>query len=148
MHRFTEKVGQATSAEVDSITLTYADRSRSRLRVTTDKGSAAGLFLPRGTILNHGDLLRGEDGLIVRVYAASETVSRASTSDPLRLSRACYHLGNRHVALQIGPDHVCYLHDHVLDDMVNSLGLTVEVIEAPFEPEPGAYQGSSHGYEH
>ena len=148
MHRLTEKIGHDTSGEADSITLSYAERTKSRLRITTDKGSEAGLFLPRGTILNNGDFLRGEDGLIVKVYAASETVSSASTRDPLLLSRACYHLGNRHVALQIGTDRVHYLHDHVLDDMVRSLGLTVEVIEAPFEPEPGAYQGNSHAYGH
>jgi urease accessory protein len=76
---------------------------------------------------------------VVRVEAASERVSTVRSDDPLRLSRACYHLGNRHVALQIEPGRLRYLHDRVLDDMVRSLGLEVDTEDAPFEPEPGAY---------
>lgn len=141
MYLLTEKADTGSSIETDSITLAYAERIKSRLRVTTDHGSDAGLQLPRGTILNHGDLLRAEDGSVVRILAASEKVSSASTTDPLLLNRACYHLGNRHVVLQIMPGCVRYLHDHVLDDMVRKLGLTVKLINAPFEPEAGAYHG-------
>ncbi len=83
----------------------------------------------------------GQHGFTVRVCAALETVSTARTGDALRLARACYHLGNRHVALQVGDGWVRYLPDHVLDDMVRGLGLTVREEPARFEPERGAYAG-------
>jgi urease accessory protein len=103
--------------------------------------------------LKEGDLLRSEEGCRVRVKAANETLSTIRCDDPHLLARACYHLGTRHVSIQIEPDRVSFLHDHVLDDMLRGLGLTVEVIETPFEPEPGAYGGSAekghhHGHDH
>ncbi len=107
-------------------------------------GEEVGLILERGSILRGGDLLLAEDGRVVAVVAQPETVSTASASDPWSLCRASYHLGNRHVALQIGDGWVRYQHDHVLDDMVRGLGLQVIVEEAPFEPEAGAYGGHSH----
>ncbi len=128
-----------------SVTLTLDQRTRSRLRVTLDDGRPAGILLPRGTTLRDGDGLESDDGLRVRVRAARETLSRVEAADPLLLARACYHLGNRHVALQIEPGRLSYLHDHVLDDLVRGLGLPVLVVEAPFEPETGAYSGHGHG---
>ena len=148
MRRFVERLADKSGAVTDTITLSYDQRTRSRLRVTTDSNIEVGLFLPRGTVLNQGDLLRAEDGTIVEVRAAGETVSSASTDTPLLLNRASYHLGNRHVPLQFGPDFVRYLHDHVLDDMVRALGLKVETIQAPFEPEPGAYHRSGPVHDH
>ncbi len=106
----------------------------------------------RGTILREGDLLLADDGRAVRVVAAPEMVSTVSAEDPLTLMRAAYHLGNRHVPLQIGEGWLRYQHDHVLDDMVRGLGLSVRVEEAPFEPEAGAYGGHSalapHAHSH
>jgi urease accessory protein len=127
--------------------LTLDQRSRSRQRIRLDDGREAGVLLPRGATLHHGDVLGSEDGLVVRIAAAVERLSRAESDDPLLLARACYHLGNRHVALQIQPGRLCWLHDHVLDDMVRGLGLAVTSVEAPFEPEPGAY-GGGHGHGH
>lgn len=134
----------------ESLTLPYESRTRSRLKVSLDDGGEAGLFLPRGSMLNDGDLLVSEDGVVVEVKAALEAVSTARSDDPLMLARACYHLGNRHVLLQIEPGLLRYQHDHVLDDMVSGLGLTVSLEEAPFEPEPGAYGDYGHagGHEH
>ena len=88
--------------------------------------------------------------LAVLVRAADETLSIVRSDDPLLLARACYHLGNRHVPLQIGNGLVRYPHDHVLDDMLIGLGLQPSFTQAPFEPEPGAYGGSvqSHGHVH
>ena len=83
--------------------------------------------------------------------AAAETLSSVVSDDPHLLARACYHLGNRHVSIQIEPGRVSYLHDHVLDEMLQGLGLQVTVTEAPFEPEPGAYGGSAdkaHSHHH
>jgi len=133
-----------------TVTLTLEQRAKSRLRVVLDDGREAGIFLERGEALKDGDRLVSEDGLEVRVVAASERVSTIVATDPLLLARACYHLGNRHVALQIELGRLRYLHDHVLDDMVRGLGLEVRVEEAPFEPEPGAYGGSTspHGHGH
>ncbi|MEJ2404450.1 MAG: urease accessory protein UreE [Candidatus Thiodiazotropha sp.] len=142
-----------------TLTLSLHQRIKCRLRVALDDGREAGLFLPRGTTLQAGDLLLSEQGLRVRIKAANEVLSRIVCEDPLLMARACYHLGNRHVALQIEPGRVSYLHDHVLDEMLVGLGLAVEVVEAPFEPEPGAYGGSaekghvhahahSHGHDH
>lgn len=112
--------------------------------MSLDDGREAGVFLERGESLKHGDLLVSDDGILVRVEAAPERVSTVMSQDPHLLARACYHLGNRHVALQIEPQRLRYLHDHVLDDMVRGLGLAVIVDYAPFEPEPGAYGGSSN----
>jgi urease accessory protein len=122
-------------------------RIKSRLRVTLDDGRDAGLFLERGTTLKDGDLLAG-DGITVRVVAADETLSIVRSNDPLLLARACYHLGNRHMSIQIMQGELRYSHDHVLDDMLRGLGLTVTVEQAPFEPEPGAYGGSADGHSH
>jgi len=152
MIKLTEKI-EASGSEETTLTLPLHDRIKSRLRVTLDNGRDAGLFLERGTTLKDGDLLRSEEGFLVRVRAADETLSTVSSDDPHLIARACYHLGNRHVSVQIEPGRVSYLHDHVLDDMLRGFGMTVELIEAPFEPEPGAYGGSAeqghhHGHHH
>jgi urease accessory protein len=130
------------------LVLPFAERSRSRLRAMLDNGEEAGLFLERGTILRHGDLLLADDGRLVEVEAAPETVSTVRTDDALVLARASYHLGNRHVALQIGPGWLRYCHDHVLDDMLRGFGLDVQVERAPFEPEGGAYVAAPHAHSH
>lgn len=143
-HQLAESGEPATT-----LTLPFHARERCRQKVTLDDGRAAGLFLPRGTVLQPEDRLRSPDGLVVVVRAAAETVSETHSSDSLLLTRAAYHLGNRHVALQIGPGRLRWLHDHVLDDMIRGLGLPVAVQEAPFLPEPGAYaQGHGHSHAH
>lgn len=126
-----------------SLTLPFALRQKSRLRTTLDSGEEVGLFLPRGIILRQGDLLRTTDGLVVAVKAALEPVSTATADDPLRLLKAAYHLGNRHVSLQISSGWLRYLRDPVLDHLVETLGLVVLHEMVPFEPDAGAY---SHGH--
>jgi urease accessory protein len=128
--------------------LPFSERSKSRLRAVLDNGEEAGLFLERGSILRHGDLLLADDGRVVEVEAAPEAVSTVHTDNGLTLARASYHLGNRHVALQIGPGWLRYCHDHVLDDMLRGFGLTVRVELAPFEPEGGAYVAHSGAHSH
>jgi len=147
MIRLTEKITGPAVPDT-SVTLPLHQRIKSRLRVTLDDGRDAGLFLPRGTTLKDGELLRSDDGITVRVKAADETLSIVRSDDPLLLARACYHLGNRHMAIQIMQGELRYSHDHVLDDMLRGLGLTVTVEQAPFEPEPGAYGGSADGHSH
>lgn len=130
--------------------LPFDTRSRSRFRARLDNGEEVGVILTRGHILRGGDRLRAEDGRIIGVAAATETVSTAHARDADMLARGAYHLGNRHVALQIGPLWLRYSHDHVLDDMARGLGFTLVVEEAPFEPEGGAYHahGGEHGHSH
>lgn len=121
------------------LTLPYKLRQKSRQRVMLDTGEEVGLFLPRGTMLHEGDLLEAANGLIIEVKAAEEELSAGFTTDPMLLLRACYHLGNRHVQVQITESRVSYLRDPVLDDMVRGLGLEVVNYTGPFEPEVGAY---------
>ncbi len=128
-----------------TLTLPLDLRQKSRQRAILDNGEEAALFLKRGTVLRNGDLIADENGLVVEVKAAPETLSCARCSDPLLFARACYHLGNRHMPLQIEPERILYIHDHVLDDMLKGLGLDIETVNEPFEPEPGAYGGSAAG---
>ena len=149
MLRFT----QFTQSNIDSfssLTLPLDLRIKSRQKVTLDNGEQAGLFLPRGSLMKQGDRLQAESGEIIDIIAASETVSSLYLDDALLIARACYHLGNRHVPLQITPEFIRYQHDHVLDDMLHGMGLHVVVEQAPFEPEPGAYHshGTSAGHSH
>ncbi len=130
-----------------TLTLGYDQRVKSRLRVTLDDGRAAGLFLPRGAVLRSGDCIATQAGEVVEIRAAEEPVSTAVSDDPHLLARACYHLGNRHVALQIEPSFIRWQQDHVLDEMVTRLGLSVSNRVAPFEPEAGAYSGG-HSHSH
>jgi len=132
----------------ETLTLAMEQREKSRLRTRLDSGLEVGLFLPRGTRLRAGDRLRAVDGTVVEVRAAAETVSTVVAAEPLQLLRAAYHLGNRHVPLQVESGRLRYRHDHVLDDMVRGLGLSVSVEQAPFEPEPGAYGGGHHHHHH
>jgi urease accessory protein len=131
-----------------TLTLPLASRVKSRLRAVLDDGRDVGLYLERGQVLQNGDLLASDDGHIVKVVAADEDVSTVRCDDAWLLARACYHLGNRHVAVQINQGHIHYLHDHVLDDMLRGLGLTVEVEQVPFEPETGAYGSQAAGGHH
>jgi urease accessory protein len=132
-----------------TLTLPFADRRRSRLRARLDDGREVALLLPRGTHLRDGDRLRDETGeLVVAVRAAEETLSWVRAEDPLLLARAAYHLGNRHVAVQLGPGWLAYQHDHVLDGMVAEMGLTVQARRAPFEPEAGGYRHGGGGDQH
>ncbi len=132
-----------------SATLDLDTRIKSRARIRLDDGREAGLMLERGQLLRGGELLADQTGeQVVRVIAAAEQVSTARCADPLLLARACYHLGNRHVPLQIEAGLLRYQHDHVLDEMVRGLGLEVSVEQAPFEPEAGAYQSHAHSHSH
>ena len=132
-----------------SLTLPIDVRMKSRIKVTLNDGREAGLLLPRGLLLRGGDVLSNEDGSeFVQIIAADEGVSVVHCDDPFTLAKACYHLGNRHVPLQIMPGELRYHHDHVLDDMLRQFGLEVTFAHLPFEPEAGAYASESHGHSH
>jgi urease accessory protein len=130
---------------VSYLTLPFDLRQKSRLRATTDDGRDIAITLERGTALAGGTLLLADDSTVIQVQAAAERVSVARSLDPLLLLRAAYHLGNRHIPLQIETQGVAYLADHVLDAMVAELGLAVVHAHQPFEPEAGAY-GAGHSF--
>jgi len=139
-------------AATDSIALAYDERKRSRLKVTLASGTEAGIFLERGDHLHDGDRLLAEDGsAVVEVRAAPEKLIEAIATTPLLFARAAYHLGNRHVPVQILPEpdggRLLFQADHVLAEMVRGLGCLVRDTEAPFQPESGAY-GSHAGAHH
>lgn len=137
------------------LVLPFELRQRSRLLAVMDSGEEVGLLMPRGTVLRGGDRLQSSDGRLVEVVAAPEQLSIVRSSDIRQLARAAYHLGNRHVAVQITADSIRYLKDHVLDDMLTGQGLKVTTDMLPFEPEAGAYSSShshaeahAHGHAH
>lgn len=126
------------------LVLPYELRQKTRLRTRTTVGEEAGLFLPRGTLLRDGDFLEAQDGRIVRVSAKPEQVLQIGCGDAVRLARIAYHLGNRHVPVQVGDGWLRIANDYVLRQMVEGLGGIAVPMEAAFEPEGGAYAGHAH----
>lgn len=141
--KVTELLDHPATADA-TLSLPFELRQKSRLKTNLDTGEEIGIMLPRGRVLRGGDCLKAENGLIIELKASNEAVSTATAPNQLTIQRACYHLGNRHVPLQITDTWIRYLEDHVLDDMVVSLGLTVTHEQAPFEPEVGAYHHHDH----
>lgn len=139
------KLAPSMVAEAPRLTLPFDTRSKSRLKAYLSDGQEVGLFLPRGTVLRGGDRLVTEAGGIVVVEAASESVMIVHAANPSALQRAAYHLGNRHVPVELGDGYLKLERDHVLREMLIGLGVAVEDVEAPFEPEGGAY---GHGHTH
>jgi len=134
-----ERRADADAVPSEQLALGFDARTKSRLRTRLASGEEVGLFLERGSVLRGGDRLAAKDGRVVLVVAAPEELMEATSADPRQLARAAYHLGNRHVAVEIGQGRLRFAADHVLGDMVAGLGLPVARIEAPFEPESGAY---------
>ena len=135
-----------------TVELDWDVRQKSRFDATDSLGRPLGVFLPRGTLVRGGDVLLAEDGSMVRVIAAPQAVLRitacASHGSPFDLTRAAYHLGNRHVPIELKPDHLKIEPDHVLADMLRAMHLTVQEVDEAFEPEGGAYSASGHGHTH
>ena len=127
--------------------LTFDKRQKSRLRAQLDSGEDVALDLPRGELLRGGDLVVASDGRIVEIVAQLEQVVHAVCADAAALARAAYHLGNRHVPVQVGAGFLRIAADHVLEDMLQGLGATLERMQAPFEPEAGAYAGGHHHHD-
>lgn len=144
----TQRLAEPRPAQA-SLSLPFESRQKSRLLTRLDSGEETGLMLERGTLLRGGDCLLASDGRVIEVIAAPETVSVVTAETPWDLARAAYHLGNRHISVQVGSGWLRYLHDYVLDDMVRGLGFTVTIDEMPFEPEAGAYaHAGAHNNHH
>ncbi len=159
MIKLTKKITPTESAYLEvsqdeNIKILYMNldmRIRSRQRAVLEDGQEVGLFLERGSLIRGGDILINDASEKVKVLAADECVSTVYSDDALMLAKAAYHLGNRHVPLQIEQGWLRYQHDHVLDDMIQRMGLRIEVSHAPFEPEAGAYQQQgqhTHSHDH
>jgi len=133
-----------------TIELDWDVRQKSRFDATDSQGRQIGIFLPRGTAVRGGDVLVAEDGSLIRVIAAPQPVLRithcTAHGTPFDLTRAAYHLGNRHVPIELKPDHLKIEPDHVLADMLRSMHLIVVAVEEAFEPEGGAYGSHEHSH--
>ena len=139
-------VKRAATVELD-----WDVRQKSRFDATDSQGRSLGIFLPRGTVVRGGDVLVAEDGSLVQVIAAPQPVlvitpcpTHGSAFD---LTRAAYHLGNRHVPIELKPDHLKIEPDHVLADLLRAMHLTVVAATVAFEPEGGAYAAGGHAHD-
>ncbi|WP_158904602.1 urease accessory protein UreE [Burkholderia sp. L27(2015)] len=142
------KLARALVARAATLTLPYEARCKSRLAAHLDDGEAVALLMPRGTVLAEGDVLVAEDGALIRVVAAPESLMRVTASSAAELMRAAYHLGNRHTPVELGDGYLQLEVDTVLRDMLQGIGMRVEVVDAPFHPEAGAYGGGhKHGHD-
>jgi urease accessory protein len=126
------------------LVLPYELREKSRLRAALISGEEVAVFTVRGTVLRHGDLLKGDDGRIVKIIAATEATCRITCDGSQALLRCAFHLGNRHTQAEVGDGFLRIRRDPVLKDMLIGLGARVTDEQAPFEPESGAYGGHHH----
>jgi urease accessory protein len=139
------------------VALDWDTRRKSRFEALDSAGRRLAVFLPRGRIVRGGDVLVGEDGSLIRVEALAQPILVVTApargdagSAPLALAKAAYHLGNRHVPLEVRADRLVLEPDHVLAELLARMGLDVATTSGPFEPEPGAYDAASnaHGHAH
>ena len=132
------------------VELDWDVRQKSRFDATDSTGRQLGVFLPRGTVARGGDVLVAEDGSLIKVVAAPQSVLRITHctehGTPYDLIRAAYHLGNRHVPIELKPDHLKIEPDHVLADMLRAMHLIVNTVNEAFEPENGAYATGGHAH--
>jgi urease accessory protein len=141
-----------------TVELDWDVRQKSRFDAVDSQGRTLGVFLPRGTAVRGGDVLVAEDGSLIQVQAAPQSVLKithcSNHGSPYDLIRAAYHLGNRHVPIELKPDHLKIEPDHVLADMLRAMHLIVNEVDEAFEPENGAYAtgghhgGHTHGHDH
>ncbi|MDB5989379.1 MAG: urease accessory protein UreE [Herbaspirillum sp.] len=147
MLTLTTKLTHAEKIDGELI-LPYEQREKSRLRAVLRSGEEVALFTVRGSVLRHGDLMRGNDGRVIRIEAAAEATYRVECTSPHQLLRCAFHLGNRHTQAQLGDGFLRIRKDPVLKEMLQGLDATITEEAAAFEPEAGAYGGGHrHGDE-
>lgn len=142
----TKGAWQATPA--DTIVLDYEGRHRRRVTMTGTRGTEFLLDLPEAVALRGGDALILEDGRLIEIVAAPEPLAEVRCADPRQLARVAYHVGNRHAQAEILANRIRIRRDHVLEEMVRGLGAKVAHIEAPFEPDTGAYEAADEAHAH
>lgn len=130
----------------DRLVLAFDRRQKSRQLARLESGEEVGVALPRGAVLRGGDLVVATDGRVIEVVAPPEPLLHVTCGSPEALARAAYHLGNRHVPVQVGVGWLRLAADHVLEEMLTGLGARVAPVEEPFEPEAGAY-GAHHRHD-
>ncbi len=145
-HVFSRQHGQPENEGIH-LPLTYEQREKARLKAFTDNGTEVRLFLERGKVLQLDETLLSNCGTSVKIVGRPEPLTLARCDDWQRFASACYHLGNRHVRLEIGDRSLLMKPDHVLEDMLLMLGLEVSHVEAIFNPESGAYHSSHHHHD-
>ena len=128
------------------LVLAFDGRCKSRGRARLESGEEVAVALPRGTVLRGGDLVVASDGRVIEIVSAPEPLLHVACASPEALARAAYHLGNRHVPVQVGGGWLRLAADHVLEEMLKGLGASVSSVEEPFEPEAGAY-GAHHSHD-
>jgi len=144
MLTFTQRLNLVETTVSFTLSLTAEERTRTRHRFETPDSKELFLRLPRGTVLQEGDLLQSEDGdVVIQIAAKPEPVLTVTAQEPVDLLRASYHLGNRHVPLEVTPGYLRLSPDSVLQAMLQQLGVEVREEVVPFQPETGAY-GHSH----
>ena len=150
-------MAKALIARAPSISLDWDQRQRSRLNGLNSNDEPVALFLQRGKVLRGGDVMVSEQGELLKIISTPQSVLKITScaihGSPLDLPRAAYHLGNRHIPIEIQGTHLLMEHDHVIEEMLKNMGLIVEKCELPFEPEAGAYEHASghhvhHDHEH
>ena len=141
-----QSLAPALRRRAATVELDWDTRQKSRFEATDSQGRQLGVFLPRGSVVRGGDVLVAEDGSLVVVQAAPQPVLEVRASNAFELLRAAYHLGNRHVQLELQPEHLKLEPDHVLAQMLRQMGLQVAEAQSAFEPESGAYAASGHAH--
>jgi urease accessory protein len=144
MFKISQRLSHIHGSIDDGLTLDFDTRQKARIKVVSDNGHQAGVFLERGKPLMVGEYLKSDCGKLFRVNGALEPVITATTDDWLIFSKVCYHLGNRHTRLQIGARWLRFKPDHVLTELVMLYKLNIDNSPAIFEPENGAYQQVGH----
>jgi urease accessory protein len=143
---FASSLAAGETPASDRLVLPYDARRKSRQRVLLANGEELGYVFPAGTVLRHGDRLLTGNGRVIEVEAAPEALLEVRARDAFQLIRAAYHLGNRHVPVQLGEEFLRFQPDHVLAEMLVGLGCDVSEVEAPFDPEGGAYGAAAHAH--
>jgi urease accessory protein len=143
-----ERLSHCHEPITDSITLDQDTRKKARIKSTTDEGFEIGIFVERGHPLLVGEILKSECGQYIEVKGLAEPVATAISTDWLSFAKVCYHLGNRHTSMQIGKLWLRFKSDHVLEELAENYGLTVDKTPAIFEPESGAYSSKSSAHKH
>ena len=143
-HRILPAGGWDPARETDSVVLDFDLRHRRRITLHTEGGAHLLLDLPQAAHLRDGEGLECEDGSVVRVRAKPEPLLEIAAADTAELARLAWHLGNRHLPVQILTGALRIRPDHVIADMAHGLGATSRAVSAPFDPETGAYAGGHH----
>jgi urease accessory protein len=143
-----ERLSHCHEPITDSISLDHDTRKKARIKSKTEQGLGVGIFVERGHPLLVGDILKSECGQYIEVKGQAEDVSTATATDWLSFAKICYHLGNRHTSMQIGVLWLRFKPDHVLEELAENYGLTIDKTPAIFEPESGAYGSKSSANKH